>query len=49
MNAVAHTLGKSTIAEYVENEQILSILKDLNVDCGQGYYLGMPSPLEQIL
>lgn len=45
MNAVAHTLGKKTVAEFVENEKILKILQELKIDCGQGYFLGEPSPL----
>lgn len=44
MNAVAHTLGKKTIAEFVENEDIIKILKEIGVDYGQGYYLGKPAP-----
>ena len=46
MNAVAHTLGKKTIAEYVENGDVLKILHELNVDFGQGYFLGKPSFFE---
>lgn len=42
MNAVAHALGKKTIAEFVENEDIMKSLSDLQVDYGQGYYLGRP-------
>jgi len=42
MNVVAHALGKETIAEYVENEAIWTILNELQVDCGQGYFLGKP-------
>ncbi|TEB09656.1 EAL domain-containing protein [Pelotomaculum propionicicum] len=42
MNAVAHALGKKTIAEFVENEDIMNSLSDLRVDYGQGYYLGRP-------
>lgn len=45
MNAVAHTLGKKTIAEFVENETIVNLLKEMGVDCGQGYYFGKPEPL----
>ncbi|MDD4600630.1 hypothetical protein SDC9_13578 [bioreactor metagenome] len=45
MNAVTHTLGKKTIAEFVENEKIANILHEIGVDCGQGYYFGKPAPL----
>lgn len=44
MNDVAHAIGKETIAEYVENEKIWSILHELKVDYGQGYFLGKPMP-----
>ena len=43
MNTVAHTLGKKTIAEFVESEDILSTLYELGIDCGQGYFLGRPN------
>lgn len=43
MNAVAHALGKKTIAEFVENEAILQSLNDLQVDFVQGYYMGRPT------
>ncbi|MDE2090023.1 MAG: EAL domain-containing protein, partial [Gammaproteobacteria bacterium] len=41
---IARTLGKETIAEFVENERNLSLLKELGVDYAQGYYIGRPSP-----
>ncbi|TGE31661.1 EAL domain-containing protein [Desulfosporosinus sp. Sb-LF] len=44
INAVAHALGKATIAEYVENEDIWTILRELGIDYGQGYFLGKPLP-----
>jgi diguanylate cyclase (GGDEF)-like protein/PAS domain S-box-containing protein len=44
INAVAHALGKKTIAEFVENEEIMKSLGDLNIDYGQGYHLGRPIP-----
>ena len=45
MNAVAHALGKATIAEYVESEKIWEILREQQIDCGQGYFLGKPGLL----
>ena len=36
-------LGIETIAEYVEDGEILSHLKDIRVDYLQGYYFGAPS------
>lgn len=45
MNQIAHALGKQTIAEFVQNEKTLSILKDYGVDFAQGHYLGKPLPI----
>jgi diguanylate cyclase (GGDEF)-like protein/PAS domain S-box-containing protein len=39
---VAKGLGKKTIAEYVENKEILAILDAFGVDYAQGYYIGRP-------
>lgn len=33
------------VAEYVENEEIYKLLKELDVDFSQGYYFGKPEPL----
>jgi diguanylate cyclase (GGDEF)-like protein/PAS domain S-box-containing protein len=44
MNQVAHALGKQTIAEFVEDEKSLQLLKSYGVDYAQGYYLGRPGP-----
>ena len=42
MNQIAHALGKTTVAEFVENQETLQLLKDYGVDFAQGHYLGRP-------
>jgi len=42
---VARGLGKQTIAEFVEDEETLRILRELGVDYAQGYYIGRPGEL----
>lgn len=42
MNQVAHALGKTTIAEFVENHETLVLLKKYGIDFAQGHYLGRP-------
>ena len=37
-----------TVAEFVENEEIFKILKDLGVDYSQGYYFSAPKPIEEL-
>lgn len=49
INEMVKFLGMKTIAEYVENDAILQCLKDIGVDYAQGYLLGKPLPLQQIM
>jgi PAS domain S-box-containing protein len=37
-------LGRKTITEYVHNEKIYQIVKELGADYSQGFYFGAPSP-----
>ena len=41
---VAKGMGIKTIAEFVENEEIMRILRDYGVDYAQGYFIGKPAP-----
>ncbi len=42
IDTVAHTLGKETIAESVETQGTIPILRELGVEYAQGYALGRP-------
>jgi EAL domain-containing protein (putative c-di-GMP-specific phosphodiesterase class I) len=43
---LAHGFGKQTIAEGVEDEWTLRLLREYGVDFAQGYHLGRPAPLD---
>jgi len=47
INDIGHVMGKKTIAEFVENEEVLEQLRDIGVDFAQGYLLGTPEPLDR--
>ncbi|MGB8337588.1 MAG: EAL domain-containing protein [Burkholderiales bacterium] len=47
INSIAHVMGLYTVAEYVENEATLNLLRDMGVDYAQGHFLGTPLPLEE--
>jgi diguanylate cyclase (GGDEF)-like protein/PAS domain S-box-containing protein len=47
INEIAHLTGKITVAEFVENADILMLLKDLGVDFAQGYHIGKPQPIDE--
>jgi len=53
MVSTIHHIGKimniKTIAEYVENEEILAELRTIGVDYGQGYAIHKPQPFENVL
>jgi len=46
---LAGSLGKQTIAEFVEDEETLDILRSIGVDCAQGFHIGRPRPLDDVL
>lgn len=48
INDIAHQFGAKTIAEHVDSERILEILKEIGVDYVQGYLLHKPVPLSSI-
>ncbi len=43
--AVAGELGKKTVAEFVDNEETLRLLREYGVDYAQGFLLGRPGPM----
>lgn len=43
----AKALGLRSIAEHVEDQQTLEVLRELGVDYAQGYCIGRPRPVEQ--
>jgi EAL domain-containing protein (putative c-di-GMP-specific phosphodiesterase class I) len=46
LSGVAQAYGKKTVAESVESEAALEILKEIGIDFVQGYYIGDPAPLD---
>jgi EAL domain-containing protein (putative c-di-GMP-specific phosphodiesterase class I) len=47
MVQIARRLNVKTVAEYVENEEIANILKEIGVDYFQGYYYSKPIDVEE--
>ena len=46
INEIGHLMGLRTIAEFVEDAEILAELRLLGVDAAQGYGLAPPAPLQ---
>lgn len=43
---IGHQMGLVTIAEYVETDQVLAILRQIGIECGQGNLLHAPQPMD---
>ncbi|NOX91379.1 MAG: DUF1631 family protein [Gammaproteobacteria bacterium] len=46
---IGHFMGKKVIAEFVENDEILALLKELGVDYAQGYGIEKPRILDDLI
>lgn len=49
INDLAKQMGKRTVAEFVESHQIIEQLIELGVDYAQGYAIGKPKPLADLV
>jgi diguanylate cyclase (GGDEF)-like protein len=46
---LARTMGMETVAEYVETDDLRTRMASLGVDYGQGFAIGRPVPVDQVL
>jgi EAL domain-containing protein (putative c-di-GMP-specific phosphodiesterase class I) len=46
---LAHAMGMSVVAEGVETEQVMTLLKRMGADTAQGYFISRPQTLEATL
>ncbi|MBB5019496.1 diguanylate cyclase (GGDEF)-like protein/PAS domain S-box-containing protein [Chitinivorax tropicus] len=49
INHIGHVMGLQTIAEFVENDDILDKLRQIGVDFAQGYGIGKPMPIDTLI
>tara|TARA_R110002111_G_scaffold42704_1_gene78570 strand:- start:22470 stop:25754 length:3285 start_codon:yes stop_codon:yes gene_type:complete len=49
INEIGHIMGKKTVAEWVENQEIADVLTTIGIDYGQGYHFDKPSTLIDML
>jgi diguanylate cyclase (GGDEF)-like protein/PAS domain S-box-containing protein len=47
--SIARGMGKKTVAEFVGDESTVDLLRKIGVDCAQGYHIGVPRPLSEVL
>lgn len=46
---LAHKLNVETIAEFVSTQEILEIVKEVGIDYAQGFHIGEPKPIEDLM
>ena len=44
INSIGHVMGKQTIAEFVDGERVIRLLREMGVDFAQGYGVAKPRP-----
>ncbi|MEJ2644630.1 MAG: PAS domain S-box protein [Gammaproteobacteria bacterium] len=49
IHQIGKLMGKKTIAEFVESEAVMEVLRSVGVDYAQGYWIGRPEPLDGVL
>ncbi len=49
VNNIGHVAGLKTVAEFVENTDIMQALAEIGVDYAQGYALAKPRPVEELM
>ena len=47
--SIARGMGKKTIAEFVADEEAVRLLRKIGVDFAQGYHIGVPRPVSELL
>lgn len=45
---IANAYERKTVAEYIENENVANIAKEIGIDFGQGYYFSKPFSIEKL-
>ena len=46
---IAQGMGKKTIAEFVADDETARLLGEIGVDFAQGYHVGLPRPVRDVL
>ena len=49
ISEIGTLMGKKIIAEFVENNKILSLVNEIGEDYVQGYGIGKPQPFTELL
>lgn len=49
INQIGHILGLRTVVEHVDDPETFHVVRDIGIDYAQGYLLGKPQPLTEML
>ena len=47
INDISHSMGKRTIAEFVESSRLLDAVREIGIDFAQGFHVGEPELIER--
>ena len=46
---VARVVGVKTVAEFVDRPEVLQRVREIGIDCAQGFLLHRPEPIQAVL
>jgi len=46
INEMSKSMGKRTVAEFIESPRLLNAVRDIGIDFAQGYHIGEPDLIE---
>jgi EAL domain-containing protein (putative c-di-GMP-specific phosphodiesterase class I) len=49
IHQVGQSMGIQTVAEFVEDEEIVQVLSEIGVQYAQGYHIGKPMAIEEAI
>ncbi|MCP4597008.1 GGDEF and EAL domain-containing protein [Neptuniibacter sp.] len=49
INEIGQLMGKETVAEFVENEEAITLLQEMGIDYAQGFAIAKPYPIEELI
>ena len=49
INDIGHLHGLKTVAEFIDNEEALNIVRAIGLDFARGYHLHKPETLDKLL